>query len=439
MRRWFLCLAALTAVCTTAPAFAQDSTQTAPTASPALRARVEDIIAILNGGGDYAATFSPAFRAQVPPDKFGAIAKQLAGVGGKAVGVESITAPRPEAALVRIIYERGVATLQLAIDPAAPHAVVSLLFNGIETREASLDAIVTTLSALPGTTAFAVAKLSTERPTLITAHNADRALGVGSEFKLVILAALVRDVESGQRRWADTVTLDGTPRPAGAYASQPRGTVVTLRTLADRMISVSDNSATDILLETLGRERVEAMMPVVGIADPARSRPFLSTAELFKLKGVTGLTERYVALDEAGRRRMLAGEVAQTPLTAIPSTLFADGKPVRIGELEWFFSPADVIRTLDWLRRHSGSGPAADARAVLSTNPALPPTAAAGYRYIGYKGGSEPGVMAMSWLLQGKDGGWYAVSGTWNDPQAAVDGPRFAALMTRAVTLAGPR
>jgi len=438
MRRPFLCLAVLAAAPAGAQAPAPGAPQAAPAASPALRSRLEEVVTILNGGGDYASTFSPAFRAQVPAEKFDAIVKQLTGVGGKVIGIESIAPARPDAAVVRLTYERGIATLQVAVDSAEPHQVVGLLFNGIEGREASLDAVVTTLAALPGTTAFAAARLGTGQPSLVTAHNADRALAIGSEFKLVILATLVREIEDGTRRWTDTVTLDGTPRPAGAYMLQPRGTTVTLRALADKMISVSDNSATDILLDTLGRENVEAMMPLVGIADPARVRPFLSTAEVFKLKGVPGLAERYLALDERGRRNMLAVEVASTPLTAIPSTLFADGKPVRIEQLEWFFSPADVIRTLDWLRRHSESGPAVEARAVLSINPALPPASAAAWRYVGYKGGSEPGVMAMSWLLQAKDGGWYAVSGTWNDPQAGVNEARFASLMTRAAALAGP-
>ena len=445
MRRAFLYLALLAAAPaaaqvsapSTAQAVAPAAEQAAPAASPALRSRVQEIVAILNGGGNYATTFSPAFRAQVPAEKFDTIIKQLTGVGGKVIGVESIAPTRPDAATVRLTYERGTATLRVAVDSAEPHHVIGLLFNGIEGREASLDAVVTTLAGLPGTTAFAAAKLGTGGPSLVTAHNADRALAIGSEFKLVILATLVREIDDGKRHWTDTVTLDGTPRPAGTYMFQPRGTKVTLRALADKMISISDNSATDILLEELGREKVEAMMPVVGIADPARVRPFLSTAEVFKLKGVPGLAERYLALDEDGRRAMLAGEVASTPLTAIPATLFADGKPVRIEQLEWFLSPADVVRTLDWLRRHSETGPAAEARAVLSINPALPPASAAAWRYVGYKGGSEPGVMAMSWLLQAKDGGWYAVSGTWNNPQAGVDEAQFLSLMTRAAALAG--
>ncbi len=156
---------------------------------------------------------------------------------------------------------------------------------------------------------------------------------------------------------------------------KPKGTQVSLRELATQMISISDNSATDILLHTLGREKVEAMLPVVGVRDPARNRPFLGTLELFKLKGIeaNNLAARYLAENEAGRRRMLDGEIAGLPLLLIKPTLFRDGKPVLIEQLEWFLSPADLVRVMDWLRRNTEGPRGADARAVLSKNPGIGP------------------------------------------------------------------
>ena len=96
----------------------------------------------------------------------------------------------------------------------------------------------------------------------------------------------------------------------------------------------------------------------------------------------------------------------------------------------------DMARVMDWLRRHSESGPGAEARAILSINPALPAPVAGKWAFVGYKGGSEPGVIHMTYLLQGKDGGWYVLSGGWNNPAAGVDEVRFASLMSRAAELA---
>jgi hypothetical protein len=72
-------------------------------------------------------------------------------------------------------------------------------------------------------------------------------------------------------------------------------------------------------------------------------------------------------------------------------------------------------------------------------NPGVGPAAAANWGYVGYKGGSEPGVISMSFLLQAKDGTWYALSASWNNSAAVVDESRFIALMSRAVDLAVPR
>src|SRR3546814_3183673 len=69
---------------------------------------------------------------------------------------------------------------------------------------------------------------------------------------------------------------------------------------------------------------------------------------------------------------------------------------------------------MDWLRRHTETGPAAEARRILGLNPGIPADAASHWAYVGYKGGSEPGVLDMTLLLHAKSGGWYALSGTWN-------------------------
>ena len=57
---------------------------------------------------------------------------------------------------------------------------------------------------------------------------------------------------------------------------------------------------------------------------------------------------------------------------------------------------------------------------------------------MGFKGGSEPGVINMTLLLEGKDDSWFVVTASWNDPQAAVNEVRFAGLMSKAAELTAP-
>jgi hypothetical protein len=70
---------------------------------------------------------------------------------------------------------------------------------------------------------------------------------------------------------------------------------------------------------------------------------------------------------------------------------------------------------------------------ILAVNSGIPAASAAKWNYVGYKGGSEPGVISMSFLLQSKAGQYYAVTGSWNDPAKAVDEGKFTALMLRLV------
>ncbi len=419
--------------------------QSAPPAAavvpvPALGERAGQLITLLNGGGDSAALFGPDFLAQVPEAQVRAIAGQLHERLGKAVAVAAIDPVKPNAARIRITYERGIVSMNLAVEAAAPNRIIGLLITGTTAAEATLDAVVAALKAEPGLTGFTLARLGDGAPVAALALDAERPAAIGSAFKLAILAELIRATNAGERHWDDLVTLDGSPLPGGLYTAKPAGTKVPLRELSEKMISVSDNSATDILLALVGRTKVEAMLPVIGWHDAARNRPMLSTLDMFKLKGLQGgaLERRWATLDEKGKRALLAGDIAAAPLSAIDPQLFRDGKPLML-ELEWFASAADMVRTMDWIRRNTERGAGAEARRILAINSGVGPAAAANWAYIGYKGGSEPGVICMNFLLQAKDGGWYALSASRNDPAASVDEGRFVALMTRAVELAAAR
>ena len=199
------------------------------------------------------------------------------------------------------------------------------------------------------------------------------------------------------------------------------------------MISVSDNTAADMLLHTLGRDNVERMMATIGVADPARNRPFLSTLELSAIKTAPApALNLWRQADEAGRRRLLA-------------TTYAAPTPARIDVARFTGNPLNIDRSngsprrRTWCGRWTGSAATATrrARAILAINPALGPAQRSGaLAYVGYKGGSEPGVLNLTWLVRSRAGAWHVVTGSWNDPAAPLEELRFVGLMARAVELA---
>jgi hypothetical protein len=194
------------------------------------------------------------------------------------------------------------------------------------------------------------------------------------------------------------------------------------------MISVSDNAATDELIRVLGRDAVEQKLATIGHSAPDKALPLLTTVEAFALKSNSALRTRFEQASEEQQRDILVNEAAALGYDRIDLSQLGSG-PVAINSIEWFASPADIALLMNHLR-HIDSKTAFD---ILAVNRGIAPASAAKWQYFGYKGGSEPGVISMSFLAQSKAGDWYAISGSWNNPAAEVDNAAFAALMGRLV------
>jgi len=110
---------------------------------------------------------------------------------------------------------------------------------------------------------------------------------LGSIFKLYVLAELARQVD------AKIVKLDQKVKvreklksfPSGVIHLKPDGAEVTVDELATKMIAISDNTATDLLIHLLGRENIEAGLERCKNTRPDFNRPFLTTREMFLIKG----------------------------------------------------------------------------------------------------------------------------------------------------------
>ncbi len=404
-----------------------------PGASEPVRTRAEALIGLLNGRSDPGSLFSKAFLGQIPPAQVKAIAGRLTEQLGPARAVQKVEARSRISGTVFIAFERGTVQFELAVEPDPPHLIQGLLVAGTKVKDDSFARIAEELKRLPGRTSLAVARLGSAAPVMLGMNEPARPTAVGSAFKLFLLAELDRQIRAGERRWTDVVPLTHRSLPSGFLQDWPPGSQLTLQTLATLMISQSDNSAADTLLHLLGRERVEAVLGLVGVQDAQRNRPFLSTMEAFALKGgEPALARAWLAGDE-GERRALLGRVAGTGAERIDIARLA-ARPNLIESVEWFASAEDLVRTMDWLRRN-GSRETLD---ILAVNPGLARAAGGRFGYVGYKGGSETGVIAMAYLVKDEAGGWHALAASWNNPLAKVDEDRFALLLTRALGLLQP-
>ena len=292
------------------------------------------------------------------------------------------------------------------------------------------------LSGFGSTVGFLAAELSGTSCTPVHELNAGTPIAIGSVFKLYILGELGRQIAAGERSWEDQIPIQNAYRsvPSGDLHWAPEGSMYTLRYLAEVMISQSDNTATDHLLFTLGRENVEAMVATMGHADSSLMIPMLSTRELFAIK-VMLPPDRQQAYVDAGpdeRRAMLDGEIK----AAADAMTIADGagfvSPTMIDTVEWFASPTDMCAAMAYLADQSNQPGLLPLREVLQLSPGAPIDRTV-WPVVGFKGGSEPGVLVLTWLLQRSDGRWFVVSAGVNDAENTIDESGFGQAATQAI------
>jgi beta-lactamase class A len=210
------------------------------------------------------------------------------------------------------------------------------------------------------------------------------------------------------------------------------------------MISLSDNTATDMLINLLGRPAVQAALTHTGIADPALDRPFLTTREIFTLKLThwPALADRYLAADQAGRWALLAGTVDRAPLPAAAAA-GAWIAPRAVTSLEYFASASDMCHVYASLAALAGRPRLAPITQVLSLNDdglQLDPTQ---WRTSWFKGGSEPGVLTLAFMATTRTGHSYVVTVLADDPSQPINQataiPVILTAVKQAFTLAARR
>ena len=438
---WALCLmfAATLGVCVSAPCAAPSGAQ------GILEQRARAVADLISDSPIWAeGLLAASFTAQVKPAQLRAIGQQCFAQCGAVVEVQQTSAKGEHSGTFDLITSKGmVVPLTLALSDKAPHEVVGLLFGLPAPMLKSLDEAVEAFRALGGQVSFGIWQLGDPSPKALVTLEPDRSLAIGSAFKLHVLGALIEQVKEGKRMLSDVVALS--PRhkslPSGQMQEWPDGSPVTLATAANLMISVSDNTASDLLIATLGRQDVEAAMGRMGVADPARTHPFLTTAEMFLLKfvGDGARAREYAGLDAAGRRDFLARSPLVGPISVDSLNVSAMGSPTQIDSIEWFASASDLARTMDWIRANTEGDPASPLRQLrdaLAINRGLS-VSSKQFRWVGFKGGSEPGVINLTYLLQSADGTWFALAATWNDPSRALDEAAFAALVQRTIYVLG--
>lgn len=118
---------------------------------------------------------------------------------------------------------------------------------------------------LDGVMGVAIVDLTDHQQYLL---HADEVFPTASSIKIAVLTELYRQAQTGKLKLTDVYTVQASDLVQDSDIMNgltPGVTQVTLRDVATMMIAVSDNSATNVLIDRVGMDNVNAMLDSLGL------------------------------------------------------------------------------------------------------------------------------------------------------------------------------
>ncbi|MBD3226635.1 MAG: hypothetical protein GF329_00470 [Candidatus Lokiarchaeota archaeon] len=222
--------------------------------------------------------------------------------------------------------------------------------------------------------------------TILHTYNADKRKAVGSTFKLFVLQALEEHIDTTATTWSDTWPVQDKYKSlyTNGINRYANGTLLTLKTYADYMINISDNSATDHLINYLDRSYVESFLP------STYDVPLLTTAESFKLRYLVSDTDldAYLLMNDAEKRNYLDNTIINLDVNSIPSSADWTANIAVEKQIEWIFNISEIYHIQNITKNLDSTWDNWGLAWIGMTWPK-----------VSYKGGSDVGVYAMAHAL----------------------------------------
>ena len=206
---------------------------------------------------------------------------------------------------------------------------------------------------LDGVLGLAVKDLTSGEEFLI---NGDEVMPQASSIKIAVLAELYRQVDQKKLKLTDEYVVrkeDLVPGSNIMLGLTPGVTRTTLRDLATMMVAVSDNSATNVLIDRVGMENVNSMLEGLGLHATRLRRKMMDLKAASEGRENVSTPREMMALLEAIYRGKLLGtgmkddffKILSTPkessmLQGLPEDAVAANKP---GELEAVRNDSGVV------------------------------------------------------------------------------------------------
>ncbi|MBN8480655.1 MAG: serine hydrolase [Xanthomonadales bacterium] len=258
----------------------------------------------------------------------------------------------------------------------------------------------------------------------LAARNATTPRSTASIFKTWVMAGVARAIANGSVAAADGVPLVASElAQGGVINSEPLGTVFPVRDLAILMLGISDNTATDLLHQLVGREAIAPIVQAT-VANPDLMLPLLGVSEQFHLYRSFPLAESlsYVNGTQAFKNQFLQERII--PLG--PNNGGPYFHTILLTTGSWRASPTDICQAFAWLRRlPQGSEAILTVDAAFGAQAAQPDVRSRWDR-VWYKAGSLSSaagyhVLTHAWMLENAGEDPYVVIAMSNNDNGGID------------------
>jgi hypothetical protein len=294
------------------------------------------------------------------------------------------------------------------------------------------------LGGLPGSTSLAAWEVKDSGATPVHQFRAGEPMSINALAGLYVAGALTELVSAGGAKWDEPMPIADEFKSVmgGRMQLEASETEFPLSQYLSLMLAQNDTTAFDHLLLRVERPRVESYMSK-WCSVPDRNRPFLATLEYYRIKlgADRTLPGRFAVADPDGRRSLLSESGAVDK--SVPSLSAAANwrLPFEVNRIGWFASADDCCRVLADLARisaHQGMEPLAQALRMTGTM-----EDSTVWRSAAFKSGSEPGIMAMIWLLERNDGRRFVLALIANDPVRPISQSDLNECVVAAASLLG--